>query len=104
MLEALSDPRRALALSGAFRPLAERALADGAPSPAPARGVLAAPDGGLAALLRAAYAVRGWHFGQRVKLCVLNHARSGLFPEDCGYFPQAAGSTADIARYRVKPV
>jgi len=104
MLEALSDPRRALALSGAFRPLAERALADAPLSPAQARGVLAAPDGDLAALLWAAYAVRGRHFGQRVKLCVLNNARSGLCPEDCGYCSQSAVSTADIARYRVKPV
>ena len=28
MLEALTEPRRALALAGAYRPLAERALAD----------------------------------------------------------------------------
>src|SRR5262245_49699684 len=104
MLEALSDPRRALALSGAFRPVAERALSDAPLSPAQARGVLTAPDGDLAALLWAAYAVRGRHFGQRVKLCVLNNARSGLCPEDCGYCSQSAVSTADIARYRVKPV
>ena len=104
MLEALSDPRRALALAGDFRPLAERALADAPLESGEALGVLAAPDDRLAALLWAAYAVRSRHFGRRVKLCVLNNARSGLCPEDCGYCSQSAVSTADIARYRVKPV
>ena len=104
MLDALSEPRRALALAGAYRPLAERALADSALDADDAHGVLAAPDDALADLLWAAYAVRGRHFGRRVKLCVLNNARSGLCPEDCGYCSQSAVSTADIARYRLKPI
>lgn len=104
MLEALSEPRRALALAGPYRPLAERALADVPLAVDEAQRVLAAPDDALAALLWAAYAVRARHFGRRVKLCVLNNARSGLCPEDCGYCSQSAVSTADIARYRRKPV
>ena len=104
MLEALREPRRALALAGAYRPLAERALADAPIDPDDALGILRAPDDALAGLLWAAYAVRGEHFGRRVKLCVLNNARSGLCPEDCGYCSQSAVSTAEIARYRVKPV
>jgi len=104
MLEALTEPRRALALAGAYRVLAERALADERLESAQALGVLAAPDDALPAVLWAAYAVRARHFGRRVKLCVLNNARSGLCPEDCGYCSQSAVSTADIARYRLKPV
>jgi biotin synthase len=104
MLEALTDPRRALVLAGAYRPLAERALADAPLDADEARSVLAAPDAQLASLLWAAYAVRARHFGRRVKLCVLNNARSGLCPEDCGYCSQSAVSTADIPRYRLKPV
>jgi len=104
MLEALTEPRRALALAGAYRVLAERALADERLESAQALGVLAAPDDELPAVLWAAYAVRARHFGRRVKLCVLNNARSGLCPEDCGYCSQSAVSTADIARYRLKPV
>jgi biotin synthase len=104
MLEALREPRRALALAGAYRALATRALADAPLDPAAALGILTAPDEDLASVLWAAYAVRGQHFGRRVKLCVLNNARSGLCPEDCGYCSQSAVSTADIARYRVKPV
>jgi len=104
MLEALREPRRALALAGAYRSLAERALEDERLGTAEGLGVLAAPDDALAAVLWAAYAVRARHFGRRVKLCVLNNARSGLCPEDCGYCSQSAVSTADIARYRLKPV
>ena len=104
MLEALTEPRRALALAGAYRVLAERALADERLESARALAVLAAPNDELPAVLWAAYAVRARHFGRRVKLCVLNNARSGLCPEDCGYCSQSAVSTADIARYRLKPV
>ena len=59
MLEALREPRRALALAGAYRPLAERALADAPIDPDDALGILRAPDDALAAVLWAAYAVRG---------------------------------------------
>jgi biotin synthase len=104
MLEALREPRRALALAGAYRALAERALADQPIEAAAALGILTAPDADLSSVLWAAYAVRAAHFGRRVKLCVLNNARSGLCPEDCGYCSQSAVSTAEIERYRLKPV
>jgi len=104
MLEALREPRRAVALAGAYRALAERALADQPIEPAAALGILTAPDADLSSVLWAAYAVRAAHFGRRVKLCVLNNARSGLCPEDCGYCSQSAVSTAEIERYRLKPV
>src|SRR5215468_1174510 len=104
MLGALREPRRALALAGAYRALAERALADEPMEPGAALGILTAPDGDLSSVLWAAYAVRAAHFGRRVKLCVLNNARSGLCPEDCGYCSQSAVSTAEIERYRLKPV
>src|SRR6185436_20917311 len=66
--------------------------------------VLESPDADLPAVLWAAFAARHRHFGRRVKLCVLQNARSGLCPEDCGYCSQSAVSTADIARYRLLPV
>lgn len=94
----------ALAFAGPFRALAEAALADRALAPADGRRILAAADDELAPLLWAAYAVRSRHFGRRVKLCVLNNARSGLCPEDCGYCSQSAVSTADIPRYRLRTV
>jgi biotin synthase len=94
----------ALARAAAHRPLAERALADEALTPAEALGVLRTPTDALPALLWAAFAVRCRHFGRRVKLCMLQNARSGLCPEDCGYCSQSAVSSADIRRYRLLPV
>jgi biotin synthase len=94
----------ALARAGRFRPLAERALADQPLARAEARDVLASADDELPALLWAAFAPRARHWGRRVKLCVLQNARSGLCPEDCGYCSQSAVSTADIDRYRLVPV
>jgi biotin synthase len=104
MLAAVHDETAALARAGAYRPLAERALADAPLDRADALALLRSPDADLPAVLWAAYAVRHRHFGRRVKLCVLQNARSGLCPEDCGYCSQSAVSTAEIPRYRLLPV
>src|SRR5437870_732920 len=98
------DEATALARAGRYRPLAERALADVSLARADALAVLRSPDDELPAVLWAAFAVRRRHFGRRVKLCMLQNARSGLCPEDCGYCSQSAVSTADIPRYRLRPV
>src|SRR5437667_2256824 len=98
------DTAAALAAAGAYRRLAEQALADRPLARADARALLTSPDGDLPAVLWAAFAARSRHFGRRVKLCVLQNARSGLCPEDCGYCSQSAVSTADIRRYRLLPV
>src|SRR5690242_14229224 len=100
----LPDSVAALAAAGRYRLLAEDALADRPLDRDAALAVLRSPDAELPALLWAAFAVRARHFGRRVKLCVLQNARSGLCPEDCGYCSQSAVSTADIARYRLLPV
>lgn len=104
MLDTAWSTDRALALAGRFRPLAERALADAPLTPDEGRAVMAAADDELASLLWAAFAVRHRRFGRAVKVCVLNNARSGLCPEDCGYCSQSAVSEADIPRYRLKTV
>lgn len=98
------DERAALVAAGRFRELAERALADEPLPPAAARSVVCSPDDELPAVLWAAFAVRQRHFGRRVKLCVLQNARSGMCPEDCGYCSQSAVSTAAIDRYRLLSV
>ena len=98
------DVTAALARAGRFRTLAEQALADRPLGPEAALGVLRADDGEVADVLWAAFAVRARHFGRRVKLCILNNARSGLCPEDCGYCSQSAVATSDIPRYRLKSV
>ncbi len=98
------DVDGALARAGRFRAVAEAALAARPLDPAECRAVLGASDGDVPAVLWAAFAVRARHFGRRVKLCVLNNARSGLCPEDCGYCSQSAVAMSDVPRYRLKPV
>jgi biotin synthase len=64
-----------------------------------ARGILQAPEDELLELLRAAFEVRKARFGKRVKVCVLQNARSGLCPEDCHYCSQSSLSSAQIDKY-----
>jgi len=104
MRTAEQETEAALAAAGRFAPLAEMALADRPVPVSDARAVLACPDDELPALLWAAFAVRSRHFGRRVKVCVLNNARSGHCPEDCGYCSQSAVSGAPIDRYRMKTI
>ena len=100
----LVDSAEAILRGGAYRPLAERALADEPLRREEALAVLRSSDTGLRSLLWAAFAVRSRHWGRRVKLCVLQNARSGLCPEDCAYCSQSAVSSATIQRYRLLPV
>jgi len=86
-----------------FAPLAARALAGEALTRDEARAVLAVPDERLSDLLSAAFSVRERRWGRKVKVCVLQNARSGLCPEDCGYCSQSKVSTADIDTYRLMP-
>ena len=98
------DVALALARAGRFRSLAEAVLAGARPASAESLAVMQAADADVPEILWAAFAVRLRHFGRRVKLCVLNNARSGLCPEDCGYCSQSAVATSQIPRYRLKPV
>ena len=63
--------------------------------------LLRSPDEDLRALLLEAFRVRQAAFGRRVKVCVLQNARSGLCPEDCHYCSQSKISEAEIPRYRL---
>jgi biotin synthase len=70
--------------------LADRALAGAPPTRDEARAVLAAPADELLTLLDAAYRVRRAHWGQRVLLHVLDNAKAGACPEDCGFCSQSS--------------
>jgi len=63
------------------------------------RAILTLPDDDVLSALTAAFDVRKVRFGRRVKVCVLQNARSGLCPEDCHYCSQSSVSTADIDKY-----
>jgi biotin synthase len=103
-MAAADEITRALDAAGPFGSLAERALADQTLDAAAAQAILTCTDDEIEVVLWAAFAVRFRHFGRRVKLCLLNNARSGLCPEDCGYCSQSAVATSEIPRYRLKSV
>ena len=64
-----------------------------------AHAILTLPDDEVPEALRAAFEVRQARFGKRVKLCILQNARSGLCPEDCHYCSQSPVSSASIDKY-----
>ena len=65
--------------------------------------VLDTPTEDLLPLIHAAYRVRYHYFGNKVRLHVLQNAKSGLCPEDCAYCSQSAVSTANISKYPLLP-
>jgi biotin synthase len=73
-----------------FSDLARRALAGEIPSRADCHRVLDAPADQLLALLDAAFTVRRHHWGRRVSLHVLENAKQGACPEDCGFCSQSS--------------
>ncbi|MBI4355470.1 MAG: biotin synthase BioB [Candidatus Omnitrophica bacterium] len=82
-----------------FQFLVNKALANQPLTRDEAHQVLQTPDDQMQELLQAAYAVRRTTFGNKVKLCVLMNARSGLCPEDCHYCSQSSVSKANIDLY-----
>ena len=70
--------------------LAERSLAGEVISRDEARQVLGAPPDSLLPLLDAAFRVRRATFGRTVHIHVLQNAKLGACPEDCGFCSQSA--------------
>src|SRR6202521_4439186 len=69
-----------------------------------AAAILNCPDERLADLLGATRKVREASFGNRVKICMLRNAQSGICPEDCGYCSQSRISKAEIPVYKLQSV
>ncbi|MBA3540756.1 MAG: biotin synthase BioB [Deltaproteobacteria bacterium] len=70
--------------------LADKALAGTLLSRDEARAVLHAPPDELLTLLDAAFRVRRAHWDRRVSLHVLDNAKVGACPEDCGFCSQSS--------------
>jgi biotin synthase len=85
--------------NGAFRAWADKAIAGEALTREDTRAVLETPDDRVLELLDAAFLVRRTYFGRKVRLQMLQNAKSGACQEDCGYCSQSAVSTADIRKY-----
>lgn len=61
--------------------------------------VLESDDDHLLPLMQAAFQVRKYFYGKKVKLNMIINAKSGLCPEDCGYCSQSIVSTAPVKKY-----
>ena len=72
-----------------WQTLADRALAGEVLGRDDARAVLAAPNSEILSLLDAAFRVRRAHHGLRVHIHVLENAKLGACPEDCGFCSQS---------------
>src|SRR5216684_4058989 len=84
--------------------IAERVLAGETLAREEAAAIINCPDALLDDLLRATRKVRAATFGNRVKICMLRNAQSGICPEDCGYCSQSRISKADIPVYKMQSV
>jgi len=87
-----------------YQALAEKALRDEPLTRAECLHVLGTPDERLLQLLDAGFTVRERYFGRKVRLQLLQNAKSGACQEDCHYCSQSAVSTADIDRYGLLPM
>ena len=87
-----------------FDALANRVLEGGAVTRGEARNILTAPDAALMPLLEAARRLRERAFGRDVVLHVLQNAKSGACPEDCGFCSQSTKFQTDVDRYRIQSV
>jgi biotin synthase len=76
-------------MSSKWSAIADEALAGAVISREAARSVLHAPADEVLALLDAAFRVRRTHWGRRVSLHVLENAKLGACPEDCGFCSQS---------------
>jgi biotin synthase len=77
-------------MSMSWSEIADKALAGTLISREEARAVLHAPAEELLTLLDAAFRVRLAHWGRRVSLHVLENAKQGACPEDCGFCSQSS--------------
>ena len=77
-------------MSSTWSALADKALSGSPISRDEARAVLHAPVDDTLTLLDAAFRVRRAHWGRRVSLHVLDNAKQGACPEDCGFCSQSS--------------
>lgn len=84
--------------------LAQKVL-DGTPiSREEALEVVNAPDDELLAILHAAFKVRSRYHGRKVRVHVLQNAKSGVCPEDCKFCSQSLKYNTGVERYKMQEV
>src|ERR1041385_3741960 len=84
--------------------LADTALAGALIPRDQARAVLEASPDELLGLLDAAFRVRRAHWGRRVSLHVLENAKLGACPEDCGFCSQSSKHSSPSGEAPMKSI
>ncbi len=84
--------------------LAEQVLTGHAVTRQQALAMVQAPDEELLAILHAAYRIRAHYHGHKVRVHVLQNAKSGACPEDCAFCSQSSRYDAEIERYPLQAV
>jgi biotin synthase len=87
-----------------WQALADTSLSGGTITRDQARAVLEAPDDELLVLLDAAFRVRRAHHGRKVRLHVLQNAKSGSCPEDCKFCSQSSSYETPAEVYPMQSV
>lgn len=64
--------------------------------------ILESPDISIKSLLDAAFTVRKYFIGDKVKIHIINNVQNGLCSEDCKYCAQSKSSKAKINQYPMK--
>jgi biotin synthase len=91
-------------MSSLWNRLADQAIALSPIDRADARAVLESSDDDLLALVDAAFRVRRAFHGKKVRLHVLQNARSGACPEDCSFCSQSSKYDTAIDEYKLQTV
>lgn len=91
-------------MSQMWSALADKALAGERITREEARAVLHAPADDVLGLLDAAFRVRRAHWGRRVSLHVLENAKLGACPEDCGFCSQSSKHASPSGEAPIKSV
>lgn len=88
-----------IGLCGKWRVFADKALRGELLTLEESLAVLQADGDEILELLNAAFQVRKYYYGKKVKLNLIINAKSGLCPEDCGYCSQSRVSNAPVSKY-----
>ena len=84
--------------------LADKAMDKIPPSPEEALAILEAPQEETLSIVHAAYRVRRHFHGNKVRIHVLQNAKSGACPEDCGFCSQSSKYQTPAAEYPMMSV
>lgn len=82
-----------------WKALADQVLDGGSLSRSQALEVVHADDDEVLGVLDAAFRVRKHHHGRRVRIHVLQNAKSGVCPEDCAFCSQSLQFESEVPQY-----